>query len=53
VIPWTQVVNDFAKRSDLKGTERRLLVAGTVTPIAKEQLGALGWTVQDQLVAAR
>ena len=52
VIAWTEVVNTFATRSDLRGKERRLLVAGTVTPVAKQQLSALGWDVQDKLVAA-
>jgi hypothetical protein len=52
VLPWTDVVNAFATHPDLRGSERRLLVSGTVTPVAKQQFAALGWTVQDRLAFA-
>jgi hypothetical protein len=52
VLPWTELVNAFATRADLRGAGHSLLVAGTVTPLAKQQLAALGWTVQDKLAFA-
>ncbi|HEX2825929.1 MAG TPA: hypothetical protein VHP37_06255 [Burkholderiales bacterium] len=52
VLPWTDVVYAFANRADLRGKDRQLLVTGTVTPLAKEQLAALGWSVQDRLAFA-
>jgi hypothetical protein len=52
VLPWTDVVYAFANRADLRGKDRQLLVTGTVTPLAKEQFAALGWSVQDRLAFA-
>ncbi len=52
-LPWIQPVDDFARRTDLKGTERWLLVSGKVTPRAQQELAALGWRVSDKLAVAR
>ena len=52
-LPWILPVDDFARRTDLKGTERWLLVSGKVTPRAQQELSALGWRVSDKLAAAR
>jgi hypothetical protein len=52
-VPWVKPVDDFARRTDLKGTERWLLVSGQVTPRAQQELSALGWRVSDKLAAAR
>ena len=52
-IPWVKPVDDFAHRTDLTGSERRLLVAGKVTPQAKQELAKLGWLVTDNLGVAR
>ena len=52
-VAWTQVVNDFAGRPDLKGASRQLLIAGTATERAKRELAARGWTVSDKLAGAK
>jgi hypothetical protein len=52
-LPWIKPVDDFARRTDLKGTERWLLVSGKVTPRAQQELTTLGWRVSDRLAAAR
>lgn len=52
-LPWIQQVDAFARRADLTGTERWLLVSGKVTPRAQQELAALGWRVSDKLAAAR
>lgn len=52
-LPWIKPVDDFARRTDLKGTERWLLVSGKVTPRAQQELSALGWRVSEKLAAAR
>ena len=52
-LPWVQPLDDFARRTDLKGTERWLLVSGKVTPLAQQELAALAWRVSDKLATAR
>ena len=52
-IPWIKPVDDFARRTDLAGTERWLLISGKVTPRAQQELAALGWQVSDNLAVAR
>ena len=52
-LPWIQPVDDFARRTDLKGTERWLLVSGKVTPRAQQELTTLGWRVSDKLATAK
>jgi hypothetical protein len=52
-LPWVKPIDDFARRTDLKGSERWLLVSGQVTPRAQQELAALGWRVSDKLAAAR
>jgi hypothetical protein len=52
-LPWVKPVDDFARRTDLKGSERWLLVSGQVTPRAQQELAALGWRVSDKLAAAK
>lgn len=52
-LPWVKPVDDFARRTDLKGAERWLLVSGKVTQRAQEELAALGWRVSDKLAAAK
>jgi hypothetical protein len=48
-IPWVKPVEDFARRSDLQGSERWVLVSGSMTPLAKQALGKYGWHVADGL----
>lgn len=52
-VPWVKPVDDFARRTDLTGSERWLLVSGTVTPRAQQELAALGWRVSDKFAAAK
>ncbi|NJD34377.1 MAG: hypothetical protein FIA96_06005 [Betaproteobacteria bacterium] len=52
-LPWITPVDDFARRTDLTGMERWLLVSGQVTPRAQQELTSLGWRVSDKLAAAR
>jgi len=52
-VAWTRTVDDFARRADLAGPQRSVLVAGTVTPRARQELVALGWSVSDNLAAKR
>jgi len=52
-IPWVKPVDDFAHRTDLKGSERWVLVSGKVTPLAMQELNKLGWRVSENLAAAR
>lgn len=52
-VPWVKTVDDFARRADLAGPQRSVLVAGAVTPRARQELIALGWSVSDNLAAKR
>lgn len=52
-LPWIQPLDDFARRADLKGSERWLLVSGKMTPRATQEVSALGWKVKDNLAAAK
>lgn len=52
-VPWIKPVDDFANRTDLKGTERWALVSGKVTPQARQELSKRGWQVSDNYVMAR
>ena len=52
-LPWIQQVDDFSKRTDLKGTERWLLISGQSTPRAMQELTARGWKVSDKLAVAK
>jgi hypothetical protein len=53
LVSWTPIVDEFARRADLAGPQRDLLVSGIVTPRARQELAALGWSVSDRLAAAR
>ncbi len=52
-ISWTKPVDDFARRPDLKSSERWALVAGKATPQAIQELNKLGWHVADNLAVTR
>jgi hypothetical protein len=49
LLSWTKLVDDFARRPDLAGPQRSLLVSGAVTPRARQELSTLGWSVSDNL----
>jgi len=53
LVPWTKTVDDFARRADLAGPQRSVLVAGAVTPRARQEFAALGWSVSENLAASR
>lgn len=44
-IAWNKPVEDFARRTDLDGAERWVLVPGKVTPQAMQELKRFGWHV--------
>jgi hypothetical protein len=46
-VPWTQRIAAFARRPDLQGPTRVALLAGKLSPMAKQQMAAAGWTVQE------
>jgi hypothetical protein len=52
-VPWVKPVADFAHRTDLTGSERWLLVAGKVSPLAKQEITKLGWHMADRLAVVR
>jgi len=52
-IPWVKSTEDLARRTDLQGAERWLLSSGKVTPLAFQELSALGWRVNDNLATMK
>jgi hypothetical protein len=46
-VAWTERIAGFARRPDLQGPTRIALVAGKLSPMAKQQFAAAGWTVQE------
>ena len=52
-IAWINPVEDFARRADLSGSERWVLVPGKVTPQAMQELTKLGWHVADNLATTQ
>jgi hypothetical protein len=53
LVSWTPQVDEFARRADLAGPQRSVLVTGAVTPRARQEFAALGWSVSDNLAANR
>jgi hypothetical protein len=53
LIAWTPIADEFARREDLASPQRSLLVSGVVTPRARQELAALGWSVSENLGASR
>jgi hypothetical protein len=51
-IPWVKPVEEFAKRKDLAGNEKWLLVAGKMTEPAKQEVAKYDWKVTDSLATA-
>ena len=52
-VPWVEQVDFLARRTDLAGAERSLLVSGKASDRAKQELAALGWRVSDNLSASK
>jgi hypothetical protein len=46
-VAWTERIGGFARRPDLQATPRIALLSGKLSPMAKQRLGAAGWTVQE------
>ena len=46
-VAWIRPMAIFARRPDLQGNPRIALLAGKLSPVAKQQFGAAGWTVQE------
>jgi hypothetical protein len=45
-LAWTERINRFATRPDLKAREKILWLRGEATPLARQELTRLGWTLQ-------
>jgi hypothetical protein len=52
-VPWTAPVAKFAGRPDLKVKERTVWLTGTLSPRAKREFAAAGWTVREEPAPAR
>ena len=48
-LSWTQRISNFAHRSDLKAKDRSVWLTGQMSPRAKQQFAALGWTVHERV----
>jgi hypothetical protein len=46
-VAWTERVATFAKRPELRAKSRTAWVTGTVSPRAKTEMAAAGWTVRE------
>jgi hypothetical protein len=46
-VSWTERASRFARRTDLAAPQRTVLLTGRATPLAKQQLTALGWRVAE------
>ncbi|MCU0577987.1 MAG: hypothetical protein MUF69_00435 [Desulfobacterota bacterium] len=47
-LSWTEGINRFGSRPDLKAKQRILWLRGQATPRAKEELTRMGWTVREE-----
>ena len=52
-VPWTEPVAKFARRPDLKAKTRVVWLTGRLSPRAKREFEALGWTVREGSAPAR
>jgi hypothetical protein len=52
-VAWTERVSRFARRKDFAAGTRTIWITGTVSPRAKKELAALGWTVRESRQAPR
>jgi hypothetical protein len=46
-VAWTEPVAKFASRADLKAKQRTVWLTGALSPRAKQQFAAAGWTVRE------
>jgi len=47
-VPWTRAVATFARRPELKAKVRTAWLTGTLSPRAKQEFAAAGWTVREE-----
>jgi hypothetical protein len=52
-VPWTEQVAKFAGRPELKAKERTVWLTGFLSPRAKREFAAAGWTVREEPRLAR
>ena len=45
-VSWTERISRFARRPDLRGRSRNILLVGQISPRASRELARFGWTVQ-------
>ena len=46
-VAWTERIGNFARQPDLQGPSRVALLSGKLSPMAKQQFAAAGWTVRE------
>ena len=44
-VAWTERMGGFARRPDLQATQRIVLLAGKLSPLATQRFAAAGWTI--------
>lgn len=48
-VSWTKLVSKFAHRSDLATSRRVIWITGQLSPLARSNFRALGWTVNEKV----
>ena len=52
-LAWTEKINRFTCRPDLKAKQRILWLRGEATPLARQELTRLGWTIRENAVKTK
>ena len=52
-LSWTERINRFAGRPDLKAKQKILWLRGEATPLARQELTQLGWTVRENAIKTK
>jgi hypothetical protein len=48
-VSWTELISNFAHRSDLARSRCTIWLTGQLSPMARENFRALGWTVNERV----
>jgi hypothetical protein len=48
-VSWTQIMSQFARRSDLQGHRRIVWVTGQFSPLARKNFETLGWVTNEKV----
>jgi hypothetical protein len=48
-VSWTELVSNFAHRSDLATSRRTIWLTGQLSPLARQNFRTLGWTVNEKV----